>query len=365
MADPRKGREGSRWINEYPQGSDLADWFEKNVPIHDGLDAKNYVQGVTMIPATEKSKLVTGFDADGNPLIGSAENLVYVPYAKVETRVKYFNDLMELKASEWFGLIEPISPPQADPKLPPGFSYMAVPTTEGKGVRFICCTMKVTIYKRDGFQEVKEVVDTRAGRYELFRKGEKVIDAPPATKMIPVTTLGWGEKKGEKVLTADPSSLMKAETGAVGRALGMAGMLVIPGSGVATAEDMAEIGNAPPPDASETAADAGKTSTLKLPSEDTPPLEEMTVLRTEATEAINALSNEYPSQFKLFQVWAQERKIGKLLDVTDPGILRGLAAKAKRDFEEADASKNGPTPPGRSAGPSEAGEVQTTPKPES
>jgi hypothetical protein len=324
----RKGQEGNRWVNEMPDPKALSKWFSDNVAIHDGLDHKNYVQGVTLIPATEKPKEITGFDTEGNPLISQVENLVYVPYAKVETRVKYFNDLMEQKADEWFGLIEPVVGAKQDPSLPPGFFYLPVPTGDEKGVRFVCCTMKVTIYKRDGFEEKMEVFDRRQGLSKLIRVGQKVIDAPPATKMIPMLQTGWGDNRGERVITADPSSLMKAETGAIGRALGMAGMLVIPGTGVATAEDMSEALNNPSPQsAPATEPDA---PTAELPADAKPP----------TNEELAALKNEHPDIFKLFQEWATGRGIKEMTSITDPAILRGLTAKATRDFQEAQEAKD-------------------------
>lgn len=332
----RKGQEGSRWINEMPDPKDLAKWFTDNVEIDDGLNAKNYVQGITLIPATEKSKEVTGFDQDGNPVIGQAENMVYVPYAKVETRVKYFHDLMAKHQNEWLGVIEPIVPSGADPKLPPGFFLYMIPTTEGRGVRYICCTMKVTVFKRDTVKWVNKT-NRRTGEITVVREGETIIDAPPATKMVPVTRSGWGENRGERAIVADDSAIMKAETGAVGRALGMAGILVIPGTGVATAEDMTEALNSDaqpglPPSEPE-------QPTAELPTEPAAvPGQELAALKQDAIVSINALKNEYPDAFKLFQEWAQGRGVTDIASIEDPAMLRGLTAKATRDFEEAKAA---------------------------
>jgi hypothetical protein len=320
----RVGQEGSRWYNEPPSGEDLSKWFKENVPIHDGLDHKDYLPGVTLIPSTEKVKQVTGWQGE-NPVIAKVENLVYVPYAKVETRVKYFHDLMTKKESEWVGIIEPISPNGADDRLPPGFFTYLIPTGENVGVRYICCTMKVTVYKRDGFEEVREVVDTRRGLYQIRRVGQKVIDAPPATKMIPVTS-SWNQK-----ISADDTAIMKAETGAVGRALGLAGMLVIPGTGVATAEDMREV-------------EAQQSGAIQSADETEVPAAvpagnagaDLNSLRQAAADDVNKLKNEFPDRFKLFQEWAQERGIGKLDEVEDATVLRGIAVKAQKEMKEAE-----------------------------
>lgn len=335
----RKGQEGSRWINERPTGEELSKWFKENVEIDDALDHSHYVQGITLIPATEKPKEVTGYDQDGNPVIAQSEHLVYVPYAKVETRVKYFHDLMLAKA-DWEGFIEPVVMKDADKRLPPGFSYLPIATTEGMAVRFICCTMKVTVYKR-GTVKYVVVRNQRTGETSRVREGEIIIDAPPATKMIPLLESGWHPtERGERILTADPSSLMKAETGAVGRALGMAGMLVIPGTGVATAEDMFEALSETPQTGTVPQTEAKEPSESDLPADEPPPpKDEIAALKQDATAAINALKNEHPDQFKLFQEWATERKITDLNSVTEASILRGLTAKAVKDAAEAVEAK--------------------------
>lgn len=332
MADQgRVGQEGSRWYNEPPSGKDLAKWFKDAVPLHDGMKHEDYVAGITLIPGTEKAKEVVGWQ-DGQPVIAKRENLVFTPYPKVETRVKYFHDLMATKKDEWIGFIDPITPPGADNRLPPGFFLYFIATTEGKGTRYVCCTMKVTVFEREGFEEKLVAKDTRRGIQEVIRVGKKVIDAPPATKMIATTTSGWGERQGERAIVADDFALMKAETGAVGRALGMAGMLVIPGAGVATAEDMAEVDRAP----SDPVPAEEKEAQVALPTDRPEPSgDELKALRSEVAAAISDLKNEYPDAFKLFQGWAADRGIGRLDAVEDPVKLRGLASKAKRDFEEA------------------------------
>lgn len=339
-ADRRVGQEGSRWYNEPPTGKQIAEWFEANVKLHDGLEHKDYVPGITMIPSTEKVKQVIGWGSDGQPVIAKRENLVYTPYAKVETRVKYFHDLMATKEKEWIGIIEPVTPAGADDRLPPGFFTYLIPTGENKGVRYICCTMKVTVYEREDFDEVREVVDTRNGVYRTRRIGKKIIDAPPATKMIPLTST-WNDN-----VRADDMAMMKAETGAVGRALGLAGMLVIPGTGVATAEDMGEA-------EALQSQPSGAAPTIEppadLPAEQLPVgQDELLALREEAVEAINSLKNEYPDAFKLFQEWAQSRGIGRIDAIVDPTILRGLTSKAIRDKEAEDAKQEEPpASPGR------------------
>lgn len=334
MAGARKGQEGSRWYNEPPSGPELAKWFEENVPIDIELAHKDYLPGVTLIPQTEKAKVVTGYNSEGQPLIAKRENLIFTPYAKVETRVKYFHDLMLIKEDDWLGVIEPVVPDEADPRLPPGFFSYFIPTGENVGQRYICCSMKVTVFERGSVEWKRMTIDKRTGEEKYIRVGKTIIDAPPATKMIPTTKKGWQDK-----IEADPFAMMKAETGAVGRALGLAGMLVIPGTGVATAEDMAEaeaMGSTPSlPDSEPVASVAPPSDPVSV----TP--EAIEVLRKDAIDAINKLKSEAPSAFKRFQEWAQTRGVAKVVDVEDAAILRGLTAKATKDLEESEPQKAG------------------------
>lgn len=322
MADDvarRLGQEGSRWYNAPPDGKELSNWFKENVDLHDGLEAEHYVQGVTLIPNVEKSKTVVSWDPRGNPVIEQVENLVFTPYAKVETRIKYFHDLMALHP-DWLGVIEPVVPEKQNPSLPPGFFAYAVQTGPDTVVRYVCCSMKVTVFERDSVKWA-ESRNQRTGELTRWREGKTVIDAPPAVKMI--ATLGrYGP---------DNFSMMKAETGAIGRALGMAGMLVIPGTGVATAEDLEEAqaleGRGP------TAVPAEEVKPPEEKAPETPPTEEaLTDLRQQAVAIITTLKDEFPDAFKEFQEWAKSRKIGEVAKLTDARKLQGLITKADRDL---------------------------------
>lgn len=332
----RIGQEGSRWYNAPPTGAELSKWFEENVELHEGLTAKPYIPGVTMIPAEEKAKTVTGWN--GNvPVIQQIVNLVFVPYAKVETRVKYFHDLMA-QHDDWLGVIEPVEGEFQSKRLPPGFFTFPVQTDKGV-VNYVCCSMKVTVFER-GDLTWKEIRNTRTGGVERVRVGKTIIDAAPATKMIP--TIGrWG---------ADDFSLMKAETGAVGRALGMAGMLVIPGTGIATAEDMQEASameGRQTPSLPQDGEAAEPPSTVS--GEEAASAEELTDLRQQAALLLNTIKAEFPDLFAEFLEWAKGRKIGEVGKVEDPRILRGIITKAERELtearQEADKGAEAPTEP--------------------
>jgi hypothetical protein len=307
----RRGQEGSRWINERPTGEDVASWFKENVRLHDGLKHEDYVTGITLIPANEKAKEIVGYRDNGTPVIEERTNVVYTPYPRVDTRIKYFHDLIAANEG-WFGLIEPVEvPPQRHVTLPPGFFYQKVGVKDGKSQSFLCCTMKVTIYQRESF---KENYSHQAKR--LIREGNRILDAPPATKAVAITNR-YGD--------ADIHAMMKAETGAIGRALGMAGMLVVPGAGVATAEDMGDVdAPAPQPVAEEAAPE--QPGAASGPTDDE--------LREQAAGLVRQLQENAPDKFKEFTDWAKERGLGRLADTTSPA-LRGVVRQLERKLDEA------------------------------
>src|SRR5204863_2609716 len=123
---------------------------------------------------------------------------------------------------------------------------------------------------------------------------------------------------------ADDNALMKAETGAVGRALGMAGILVV-GTGVATAEDMQEA--AAGPSGAAAASSAGATLPGEAPApqeagaavpaqvEEPKPEEGRTFtddgeLRAYARELTTAFQDEHPEQWQVFKSWwTEDRKL--------------------------------------------------------
>lgn len=282
-------QEGSRWINERPTGEEVAAWFMTNAPMHPGMLASRYVTGVVLIPAKEKVRRAVQAP-NGVMSFPEVEQLVYVPYVKVETRVAYFWDYVRTLGDGAVGAIEPVDVQQlTDPgvynaNLPAGFFRLPVQEQSAKFVHFICCSMKVRIFKDD-----------------------KIVMAPAqGTKMVTCLTK-WG---------VDEHAIMKAETGAVGRALGMAGMLVLPGSGVATAEDMQEM-----------LESQGRASVAVEPS--LPPAAAVAPddqLRARISELSAQLETDQPGRFEDFVAWAEE----KAIDLSDikahqlRGVLRGL-----------------------------------------
>jgi MoxR-like ATPase len=114
---------------------------------------------------------------------------------------------------------------------------------------------------------------------------------------------------------------MKAETGAVGRALGFAGMLVIPGSGVATAEDMLELSTHNATAAAEAAVPPA-VSAADAVVDQAPSDEQM---RERIQTLVEQLRSSDEPALERFQEWARGRKI--TLATAQGAALRGAIRK--------------------------------------
>jgi hypothetical protein len=312
----REGQEGSRWVNRPPTGKELADWFEENVTLHtETLEHKDYVQGLTMIQQSMKEKAVVGWQENDQPVIDEVTNLYYVPYAKVETRVKYFWDYVATDDS-WLGVIEPVLPRNPVASLPEGFGRMQIQQADNRIVNYITFTARAMIYLADTVEE-KVLTNVKTGQKTIHRTGKLVMQGAPGTKMVPV--LGrYG---------ADDHAIMKAETGGVGRALGMAGMLVVPGSGVATAEDMLEAQQ----------SEGGPNQSLPAAGEQAVLEDADGALRQEVTRLFGVLSDKDKPRFERVRQWVREdRKVTAINDATSPQ-LRGILTKLRAEIAEAEA----------------------------
>lgn len=345
------GRQGGRWVNERPTAEDFAEWAKASIKVDAALDLKDYVGGIVLIPAVDsKSKVVLGFvTSTGAPVIAEREELSFIPYAKVETRINYFWDLLDAHP-EWSGQVESVTPPRMPidlvsveemrdasssswttrklmspsamtalvHQLPPGFHVLSVPVGSNY-THFLCCTKRVSIYR------INEETGERA-KHPL-RMGE-------GTKMVPLV-------KGRASFYADPDSIMKAETGALGRALGFAGIFVIPGSGVATAEDMQEMLTTTPAAQQDPAAEPGQqgpsepvTAPVRTGAEQQVETEEQLCER--AKVLWHDLGNTYPEAAAEFGLWAQSRTppVRNLRDVKGPA-LKGVVKKMEKLIQAA------------------------------
>lgn len=315
---PRRGREGNRWVNQRPAPEEVAEWFQNSVKLHDGMSHEDWLSGITLIEAMEKHNEVVGFGDDGRPqIIPDVQHQFYIPFPKAETRVAYFNRWMENHA-EWTGFILPV--PAADPMgMPAGFYAMKVALPEAKGgvASMICYTARVLVI--EGHVEWADRVDDD-GVTRTYPTGKVVLSASPGTKSVPLLNR-YGD--------LDPNAVMKAQTGAIGRALGYAGVLVIPGTGVATAEDMQESMNqGSTPGASATPdASSGPEEGAVVETSDA-------LLRKRVAEMYAALQAR-PEEFATFQAWAKERKLGKLNEI-EGAALKGLARKLQKMLDAAE-----------------------------
>lgn len=317
----RKGQEGSRWWNQRPSSEEVAKWFE-GVPLHEEMDHNRYINGIVLIEQSTKTNEIEGEHQDGAPKIREdVHNLTYTPYPKVETRVQYFHDLMAKHEEDWMGVIEPVG--GGENGLPPGFFIRTISTEKGD-FKFLCCTIQVKVFLRSTVKE--QILQTgHRGEPKILRSGQTVIEGAPGTKIVRMAT---------RYQYPDENSVMKAETGAVGRALGMAGMLIIPGAGVATAEDMHEA-----KDHEENPIPAEKKKQAKLPESKSAGDKKTSDLSEEATSIVSKLKKDFPEVFTDFKAWCEDRDINSLAEVTEPSVLRGLIKKAKKQLAAAEKGK--------------------------
>jgi hypothetical protein len=303
-------RDGSRWINHPPGEEELRAWFRESVQLHEGMDAADYEGGIVLIPAREKFQQ-TRMAADGSSEIAEGYRMTYTPYPKVEARLAYWHRWRELHP-ELVCSLEPdpnvarVDDP-ADARfnghLPDGFYVLPITTETGAITYMLGCSMRVTVHDRSDWEAAR-----RAGTYPL-----PYFEVPPGSKTVPMLHR-WG---------ADENAIAKAQTGAVGRALGFAGMLLIPGTGVATADDMQERDTearpAPTPESGTgdvTRASAGER----------------------AAELLARLRDLDAERYELIEAWARERSIP---DLNDPPreALRGLVRRLEQLVSEAEAAK--------------------------
>lgn len=221
QVDVAPKQEGSRWRFTRPSSEEVATWFT-SVPLDDDMNHSDFVSGVVLIPATETVKYQTR--------TGTAERkeMTFTPYMRVDTRIAYFHKLAEAK--KLIPVIEPVAVPQVtsgagkNDHMPEGYWWHVI-GTETQNTKFLCCTMRVALYREEDYFSLDRPEEVKGSSRPL-----RPVRFGVSTKQI----------KG----LADDNMLAKAETGAIGRALGVAGILVV-GTGIATAEDMAEMGSSP------------------------------------------------------------------------------------------------------------------------
>lgn len=301
-------QQGGRWQHHAPSSEQVAAWFATQ-PIDEGLDHASFVGGVVIIPQSMKVKYAR---LDGN---GTAERheMTYTPYVQIGTRLGYFRRLAEVRGLRMSIEPEPV-PRSKDPSsiyfngnMPDGLWWHVVRGDGNALLRYLCATTRVALYE--------------PLEYAAKLRKEPAIAA--------ITATGTKQVSGGP----DPNGLMKAQTGSIGRALGVAGILVV-GTGIATAEDMQEFaGLAAPPVSADQAQLPDALPTGAAPEQ---VVETVEALRTRAM-SLQAMMQEVPggAVWATFATWWAERAQSEGwsgIDDVPFDALKGIVSKMERDL---------------------------------
>lgn len=178
-----------------PSADEMAKWFSQ-VKLHDELDHANYIGGIVVIENKQLKQ--------------------WNPYPLAGVRIAYFWDWVD--SHGYAAHIDTTAPEILD-----------FPFTKGQG--------------DDPFTNAKTLL---VSAHVKVLEGERVVREATAQKQVTLnmkvggTWDGQLKRKVNQSTIPDFTSVMKAETGAVARALANMGMLALPGSGVASAEDIFE-----------------------------------------------------------------------------------------------------------------------------
>lgn len=322
---------GSRWLHAQPDEDEVKTWFEKQ-PLHSGMNHGPYMGGIVLIGATEKVK-ETRRNQGGNNYVTEIERVVYVPYVRVDTRISYFHDLARALSGDepfkYVAVTEPVpqeriedpASPYFNANLPEGFGILPVRNQGDSVSRFLVATYRAKIIERESPYKVPVLQGVGSKQTALARK------------------------------YADDNAIMKAETGAIGRALGVAGILVV-GTGVATAEDMQEAAAGPsgslaastdaalPPVEIPSAAGGAAVPAEGAPERALPLTEDETdeAMRERARALQVELERDFPQAWGVYRDWWSARGFGPLAEVYG-AALRGALVKLERDLDNAKTQK--------------------------
>lgn len=336
---------GSRWLYAEPTADQVKEWFEKQT-LHPGMTHAPYLGGIVVLAQEEDIK-ETVKNANDQTFVRESKRAAFTPYVKIDTRIRYFRDYVTMlnrgNRDEVVGVIEPAEVPRVkDPSspfynehLPDGFTTYAVKNANDSVKRFVVATFQVAIYERQSYVEM------------LSGKPAMPILQGRGSKQVPTNYRnGW----------ADDASLMKAETGAIGRALGVAGILTV-GTGVASAEDMQEAlsgggGSAAagelagpelppvvtregtPVSAPEAAGAAPPAEDVSEPEPDDPAAEDER-LRARAVELRDQLQKTDAAAWDQYVSWYNEERRFAPLDQLTGSALKGAVVKLERMLDMA------------------------------
>lgn len=170
-----------------PSQEEISKWFA-GFKLHTGLKHEQYVGGIVAIENRDRG--------------GS----IWMLYINATARISYFWDWIEVNG--YNASIDVTAPIERDVELP-----------DDKKARLFYMEAKVLVENPESHHVIREAVGRKQVESVKFKRG---FNGAPG-RIVP-----------------DTDSLMKAETGAIARALGTIGMLALPGSGLATAEDMSD-----------------------------------------------------------------------------------------------------------------------------
>lgn len=331
-------QEGSRWIYSKPDAEQVRGWF-KTQTLDEGLTHEPYLSGIVIIPATEKVKETRRRVSDGGYFTVELDIPTFTPYVKVDTRVSYFWHLVRQMNGEsddkYIGTIRPVAQrifedpasPYFNANLPAGFSWMLVRDSKEQVARYLVCETEVAIYRREDYAKVLRGEQSVPVRYGVDSKQTAVLSRK-----------GW----------PDDFAIMKARTGSIGRALGVAGILVV-GTGVSTAEDMQEMGTAAagttedkpvtlPAIAGANADSTAGEAPVEQPMVERSQEEIDAELRTKAASLRDQMQRDAPDAWAAYVEWyTKERRFPPLDDLTG-SALRGAVTKLERDLDAAKQS---------------------------
>lgn len=305
-------QEGARWRWHRPSGEQVAAWWATQ-PLDDGMQHEHYIGGVVLIPQSEKVRYTM---PDG----GSQERYeqVFTPYVQIGTRVGYARRLAEHRGlvyhTEAADVPRSTNPqsPYFNGNMPPGLWWHIVADADGKALRYLCATTNVGLYEP---QSYTAKLSGRTALPALGGQGTKQVGGGP-----------------------DMNQIAKAQTGAIGRALGVAGILVI-GTGIATAEDMMELpgyGSTPVgPEQAQLPAIPTEIPTGEIPPVD--PAAQLDQLRSRAMALQTQLQERSPDAWKEFLAWFTERRQAEGWDGLDTipfEGLKGVVSRMERQLAE-------------------------------
>jgi hypothetical protein len=300
-------QEGARWRYHKPSSEQVAAWFA-TVPLDDGMLHEQFVGGLVLIPQNEKVRYTR---PDGGQM--ERYEQIYTPYVQIGTRVGYARRLAEHRDLIYH--TEPARVPRTtnpastyfNGNLPEGLWWHVVANDEGRVYRYLCATTRVGLYSPQ--------------TYAAKLRGE------------PVMPMLGGEGTKQVSGSPDQNMIARAQTGAIGRALGVAGILVV-GTGVATAEDMWEVTGGP------VAMAAGATLPPSEIAAGAPPevldeAEALDQLRSRALALQTQMQELGSETWRTFAAWYQERaKEGNWQQLDDVPFedLKTVVSKLENDL---------------------------------